>query len=478
MSSYITDKAYINGRWCETARTFEVTNPFSGEVIGKAADCDEALTVAAVTAASEAFSSWKAVTARERSVIFKKWTELILSEKQALGELITLENGKPLAQSIGEIAYAASFVDWCSEEGRRTYGLTIPSPHPSKRMMTIKQPIGVAAMITPWNFPSAMATRKACAALAAGCTVVLKPSEETPFSALALARLAEKAGLPPGVLNIIPTSRSNVPAVGRILCTHPSIAAVSFTGSTATGKIVLSHAASTVKKVSLELGGLAPLIVFDSSDLEKAVKGAMASKFRYSGQTCVCSNRFLVQSGIHDKFVAAMKDAIDKEIVIGDGMNPNANFGPLINEAGLNKVSDQVENALHNGAKLITGGRTVGRNMFEPTIITNVKTSMKCFNEETFGPLVPIYKFDSEDEAIKIANDTTSGLSSYIFSGDIGQCWRVSEKLETGMVGINEGLFSTPEAPFGGFKESGLGREGSDGGLDEYMEIKYMCWGI
>lgn len=478
MSTYITDKAFINGRWCETAQTFEVKNPFSGETVGKAADCDEELTVAALKAASDAFPSWKAKTARERAVIFKKWTELIVNEKQALGELITLENGKPLAESIGEIAYAASFVEWCSEEGRRTYGLTIPSTHPSKRMMTIKQPIGVAAMITPWNFPSAMVTRKACAAIAAGCTVVLKPSEEAPFSAIALARLAEKAGLPPGVLNIIPTSRTNVPAVGKILCTHPSVAAVSFTGSTATGKILLSHAASTVKKVSLELGGLAPIIVFDTADLQKAVKGAMASKFRYSGQTCVCSNRFLVQSGIHDKFVAAMKAAIEKEIVIGDGMNPNTTFGPLINEAGLQKVSDQVEDAIRNGAKLIIGGHKLGRNMFEPTLLTNVKTSMKCFQEETFGPLVPIYKFDSEEEAIKLANDTTSGLSSYVFSGDVGQCWRVSERMETGLVGINEGLFSAPEAPFGGFKESGLGREGSNCGLDEFMEIKYMCWGI
>lgn len=478
MSSFITDKAFINGRWIETLQTFEVTNPFSGEVIGKAADCDEEVSVTAIKAASEAFQSWKVMTARQRAVIFKKWTELILSEKQALAELITLENGKPVSESMGEIAYAASFVEWCSEEGRRTYGLTVPSPHPSKRMITIKQPIGVASMITPWNFPSAMVTRKACAALAAGCTVVLKPSEETPFSALALASLAEKAGMPPGVLNILPTSRTNVVNVGKILCTHPSVAAVSFTGSTATGKIVLSHASSTVKKVSLELGGLAPFIVFDSADLEKAVNGAMASKFRYSGQTCVCSNRFLVQSKIHDRFVAAIKDAMEKQIVIGDGMNPNTTFGPLINEAGLKKVTDQVEDALNNGAKVIAGGRTVGRNTFEPTLMTNVKASMKCFNEETFGPLVPIYKFDSEEEAVKIANNTATGLSSYVFSGDVGQCWRVSEKMETGMVGINEGLFSAPEAPFGGFKESGLGREGSNCGLDEYMEIKYMCWGI
>lgn len=464
----------------DTQHKFDVLNPFSGEVIGKAADCDETVTNSAIEAASKALNAWKSLSARERATIFRKWMELILSEKQALGELITLENGKPLAQSIGEIAYAASFVEWCSEEGRRAYGLTIPSPHPSKRMMTIKQPIGVVSMITPWNFPSAMATRKACAALAAGCTVVLKPSEEAPYSALALALLGERAGIPAGVFNVIPTSRKNVAAVGKIMCTSPSVAAVSFTGSTATGRILLQHAASTVKKVSLELGGLAPFIVFDSADLDKAVQGTMASKFRYSGQTCVCSNRILVQSGIHDEYVVALKQAMEKELVMGNGMDPKTTVGPLINAAGVNKVSNQLKDAVERGAKVISGDSKcpVEKNMFPPTLITDVKLSMKCFNEETFGPLVPIFKFETEEEALKIANDTTSGLAGYVFSGDVGQCWRVSEKLETGIVGINEGLFSAPEAPFGGVKESGLGREGSVCALEEFMEIKYLCWGV
>ncbi|XP_039270969.2 succinate-semialdehyde dehydrogenase, mitochondrial-like [Styela clava] len=480
MTSYITDKAYVNGKWLSTGKTFEVYNPFTGEVIGSSADCDGKVAVEAIQAATEAFKTWKELTAKDRAGILKKWAALIVEEKRALGELLTLENGKPLAQSIGEVMFAANFVEWYAEEGKRTYGITIPSPHPSKRMMTIKQPIGVAAMITPWNFPSAMITRKACAALVAGCTVVLKPSEETPYSALALANLAEKAGIPPGVFNVVTTSRENVAEVGKIMCTHPSVAAVSFTGSTATGKILLQHAASTVKKMSLELGGLAPLIVFNSADISNAVKGAMASKFRYSGQTCVCANRILVQSGIHDEFVAAIQKAMEKELVMGHGMQPEATIGPLINEAAVQKVENQVADAVKLGGKVVVGGSRskIGKNMFEPTLITGVTTSMKCCFEETFGPIAPIIKFETEEEAIAIANDTTSGLSGYVFSGDVSQCWRVSEKIEAGIVSINEGLFSAPETPFGGYKQSGLGREGSIYGMDEFMEVKYICWGI
>ena len=480
MSSYVTDKAYIDCRLKNVGYTFDVLNPFSGEVIGKAADCDEALASAAIESAKRAFGSWKSCSPSKRSDIFHKWTKLILSEKQSLAELITLENGKPIAQSVGEIEQAASFVEWYSHEGRRTCGKAVATFHSLKKLLTLKQPIGVVAMVTPWNYPAAMVTRKACAALAAGCTVVIKPSEEAPFSALALALLCERAGIPPGVLNVIPTSRKNVVSVGKVLCTSPSVAALSFTGSTATGKILLHQAASSVKKVSLELGGQAPLIVFDSADLKKSVYGTMTTKFRYSGQRCVSSNRILVQSGIHDHFVSALKLAMENELVMGDGMDPKTTIGPLINAAGFKKVCDQLKDALNQGAKVILGGSTIpcGRNMFAPTLITNIKLSMKCFNEETFGPLLPIFKFDTEEEAIKIANGTTSGLASYVFSGDVGQCWRVSEKLEAGIVGINEGSFSVPEAPFGGVKESGLGREGSTCVLDEYMIVKHLRWGI
>nr|XP_002128699.1 succinate-semialdehyde dehydrogenase, mitochondrial [Ciona intestinalis] len=480
MESFITDKAYINGKWESVADSFEVLNPYNGEVVGRAADCDKALAEATVKHAHVAFQSWKNTCAKARSSILKKWFELILKNQKSLAELITKENGKPIKESIGEVAYAASFVEWLAEEAKRNYGTTIPTPHPNKRLMSIKQPIGVAGMITPWNFPAGMITRKACAAIAAGCTVVLKPAEDTPFSALAIAKLGEEAGLPAGVLNIIPSSREHAPEIGNVICTHPDVAAVSFTGSTATGKILLGLAASTVKKVSMELGGLAPFIVFDSADMNKVIPNAIACKFRYMGQTCVCANRIFVQESVHDEFVSKLVAAMKKELILGDTLDPANSFGPLINEKALEKVESQVEDAIKNGATVVCGGKrgSLGGTFYEPTLITGVTPAMKCCNEETFGPIAAIIKFKTEDEVIALANDSRVGLAGYFFSNDVAQCWRVAEKLEVGMVGINEGLMSTAEAPFGGVKESGLGREGSQFALDEFTEMKYMCWGV
>lgn len=480
LSSLIIDKAYVDGEWLATERKFKVMNPFNESTIGLAADCDEAIAHRAITSASNAFATWKTTTVKERSKIMRKWFDLMIAEKQSLANLITLENGKPISQAEGEIQYAADFLDWFAEEGRRTYGITIPTPVKSKRMMTIKQPIGVVSMITPWNFPAAMITRKAAPALMAGCTVVVKPSEETPFSALALAELAEQAGVPKGVLNVIPCSRSNVASVGKLLSSHSSVAGVSFTGSTAIGKVLLQHAASTVKKVSLENGGNAVLLVFDSCDLDKAVAGAMACKFRYSGQTCISANRILVQSAIYDEFVTKLAEAVENQLVIGDGIQPQTAFGPLINEAAVSKMEFLASDAVAKGGKIITGGKrsAIGANIFEPTIISNASTSMKCMTSEIFGPIAPIFQFETEDTAVRIANETEYGLAGYLFSGDPGQCWRVAENLDCGIVGINESLVSSAECPFGGFKESGLGREGSINGMDEFMDVKYMCWGL
>uniref|UniRef100_H2Z8K4 Succinate-semialdehyde dehydrogenase n=1 Tax=Ciona savignyi TaxID=51511 RepID=H2Z8K4_CIOSA len=472
-------RAYINGEWRSVPGSFNVLNPLNGEVVGKAADCDRSLAEESVKHAHAAFQSWKNTGAKTRADVLKKWYGLILANQECLAELVTKENGKPIKESMGEIAYAASFVEWLAEEAKRTYGTTIPTSNANKRLISIKQPIGVAAMITPWNFPAAMITRKACAAIAAGCTVVLKPAEDTPFSALALAKLGEEAGLPAGVLNIIPSSREHAQEIGEVICTHPDVAAVSFTGSTATGKILLGLASSTVKKVSLELGGLAPFIAFESADLKKVVANAMACKFRYMGQTCVCANRIFVQESIHDEFVEQLIAAIKNELKFGDPLDSKVTFGPMINEKAVQKVESQVEDAIKNGGKVVCGGKRgkLGGTFFEPTVITDVTPSMRCCNEETFGPIASIIKFSTEKEVLAMANDTRSGLAGYFFSNDVAQCWRVAEQLEVGMVGINEGLISAPEAPFGGVKESGLGREGSQVALDEFSEIKYMCWG-
>jgi len=481
MQNFVTDKAFVNGEWIAVSNTFPVFNPFTGKKVGEAADCSRQDATNAVNVAFEAFTNcWKKTSGKERANILKKWSSLIVDNRQQLSELLTAENGKPINESIGEINYAASFVEWCAEEARRSYGATIPSPNPNKRMMSIMQPVGVAAAITPWNFPSAMITRKACAAIAAGCTVVLKPAEDTPFSALALAKLSMEAGLPPGVFNVLPASRQRAQEIGDVLCSHPNVAALSFTGSTDTGKKLLQQSASTVKKVALELGGHAPFIVFQSADLNAAVKGAMAAKFRYMGQTCVCSNRIYVQASVHDEFVSKLTATIKAELKLGDPMDPSVTFGPLINEKALAKVEDHLNNALSKGAKLMVGGKrgALGGSFFEPTLLTNVTSDMKCCHEETFGPLAPVLKFDTEQEVISLANNSRVGLAGYFFSNDVSQCWRVAEQLEVGLVGVNEGLISTAEAPFGGVKESGLGREGSSCALHDYLETKYVCWGV
>lgn len=480
MDRFFTDKAYINGKWVDTGKTFEVTNPYDGKVVTKVADCSASYAEHAIASARTAFKTWKATTGKERYSILLKWNDLMMENKQELAALLSSENGKPINESLGEINYAAGFVVWVAEEARRTYGMTIPSNNAGKRMMSIKQPIGVAAMITPWNFPSAMVTRKACAAIAAGCSVVLKPSEETPLSALALAFLAEKAGLPAGVLNIVPCSRDNVAAVGQVLSEHPDVAALSFTGSTAVGKLLLKNAANTVKKVSLELGGHAPFVVFSSADVDRAVQHTMYCKFRYMGQTCVCANRIYVQSDIHDEYVEKLLVKVKEELKSGDPQDPKTTYGPLINEKAVEKVDAHVQEAVKQGAKVALGGSrgSLGSTFYEPTVLVGVTPAMQCYTEETFGPVAPIIKFETEEELVSMVNQSDYGLAGYFFSNDVAQCWRIAETIETGMVGINEGLMSTPEAPFGGVKHSGLGREGSVDGLGEFMETKYICWGI
>uniref|UniRef100_A0A2K5LXN5 Succinate-semialdehyde dehydrogenase n=1 Tax=Cercocebus atys TaxID=9531 RepID=A0A2K5LXN5_CERAT len=443
--------SFVGGRWLPAAATFPVQDPASGAALGMVADCGVSEARAAVRAAYEAFCSWRKVSAK----------------------------GKPLKEAHGEILYSAFFLEWFSEEARRVYGDIIYTPAKDKRALVLKQPVGVAAVITPWNFPSAMITRKVGAALAAGCTVVVKPAEDTPFSALALAELASQAGIPPGVYNVIPCSRKNAKEVGEAICTDPLVSKISFTGSTTTGKILLHHAANSVKRVSMELGGLAPFIVFDSANVDQAVAGALASKFRNTGQTCVCSNRFLVQRGIHDAFVKAFAEAMKKNLHVGNGFEEGTTQGPLINEKAVEKVEKQVNDAVSKGATIVTGGKRhhLGKNFFEPTLLSNVTQDMLCTHEETFGPLAPVIKFDTEEEAIAIANATDVGLAGYFYSQDPAQIWRVAEQLEVGMVGVNEGLISSVECPFGGVKQSGLGREGSKYGIDEYLELKYVCYG-
>ncbi|XP_033978455.1 succinate-semialdehyde dehydrogenase, mitochondrial [Trematomus bernacchii] len=470
-------QGYIDGRWVSAASVFPVLDPATGEEIARVSDCGPAEAKQAVDAAYRAFHSWKLRSAKDRSVVLRKWFDLLTLHKEDLARLITFECGKPLQESRGEIAYAASFLEWFSEEARRVYGDVVPSPSRDRKILLLKQPTGVASIITPWNFPSAMITRKVGAALAAGCTVVVKPAEDTPLSALALAELAEQAGVPAGVFNVVPCSREKTPSVGQVLCTDPLVAKISFTGSTATGKVLLKMAADTVKKASMELGGHAPFIVFDSADVEMAVSGAMNSKFRNSGQTCVCSNRFLVQSKIHDVFVEKLGRAMDAELVLGHGSEPSTTQGPLINNRAAEKVEAQISDAVSRGAKVLRGGRRLDGSFVQPTLLTGVSTDMICTREETFGPLLPVIRFDTEEEALAIANASNVGLAGYFFSQDVSQIWRVAEALEVGMVGVNEGLLSTPEATFGGVKQSGLGREGSKYGVDEYLEVKYMCFG-
>eukprot|EP00094_Tigriopus_californicus_P005264 TCALIF_05074-PA protein Name:"Similar to Aldh5a1 Succinate-semialdehyde dehydrogenase, mitochondrial (Rattus norvegicus)" AED:0.17 eAED:0.17 QI:569/0.8/0.83/1/1/1/6/157/600 len=481
MSSLVKNKAFINGAWVEatSGKTFEVTNPVNGKVIGSVPDMDTIDANKAIDAAHEAFQTWRDTTAKERSALLRKWFEMCNKNHNELAKILTAEQGKPLAEAKGEVSYGSSFLEWFSEEARRINGDVVQAPAANKRMLFVREPIGVAAMITPWNFPNAMITRKVGAALASGCTVVVKPAEDTPLSALAVAALAEEAGIPKGVLNVITSRLENSSEVGKALCSSSKVRALSFTGSTRVGKILYRQCADTVKKISLELGGNAPFIVFDSADVDLAVGGCMASKFRNAGQTCVSSNRILVQSGIYDKFVAKLKETVEKSVVLGDGMDDGVNQGPIINKNQFARVTRLVDEAVNKGAKVVLGGskHDIGDLFYKPTIISEMQEDMECFKEEVFGPVISIKKFETEDEALKIANNSEVGLAGYFYSNDVSQCWRVSRKLETGMVGINEGMMSCAEGAFGGVKESGIGREGSKYGIDEYTEMKYLCFG-
>ncbi|MFH1658826.1 MAG: succinate-semialdehyde dehydrogenase (NADP+) [Rhodocyclaceae bacterium] len=471
-----TGKIGQNWNAADDGSTFAVINPASGNQIGEVPLCGATETRRAIDAANAAWPAWRALTARRRAQILQAWNRLILDNVDDLAQIITAECGKPLAEAKGEVIYGASFIEWFAEEGKRTYGESIPSPASNTRLIVIKQPIGVCAAITPWNFPFAMITRKVAPALAAGCPVVIKPAEATPLSALALAVLAEQAGFPAGVLNVI----TGKPAeIGGELCANPIVRKLSFTGSTAVGRLLMAQCAPTIKKLSLELGGNAPFIVFDDADVNAAVDGALAAKYRNTGQTCVCANRFLVQSGIYEEFAAKFADKA-RGLKVGDGTESGVAQGPLINAAGLSKVEAHVADALSKGARVLCGGarHERGGNFFQPTVLADVTTAMQVAREETFGPVAPLFKFETEAEAIAMANDTEFGLAAYFFTRDVGRCWRVGEALEYGMVGVNTGLISNEVAPFGGIKQSGLGREGSKYGIEDYLEIKYLCFDI
>ncbi|MFM0300886.1 NAD-dependent succinate-semialdehyde dehydrogenase [Paraburkholderia sediminicola] len=475
MNAFLRTGHYIGGEWYDSATTYSVLNPATGEVVAQVARGGAAETTQAIAAAERAFPAWRVMTAKERGARVRRWGELMLENRDALAELLTLEQGKPLAEARGEVGYAASFFEWFAEEAKRSYGDVIPSPNPNAKIIVTREPVGVVAAITPWNFPLAMITRKAAPALAAGCTMVLKPSEETPLSAFALAVLAEKAGIPPGVFNIV---SGDAVAIGGVLTESEVVRKLSFTGSTRVGKLLAKQSADTLKKLSLELGGNAPFIVFDDADIDAAVQGAMASKFRNTGQTCVCVNRFYVQDGVHEAFTQALTTAVRK-MRVGNALQGEVEQGPLINAAALKKVETHVADALRKGAKVLTGGKAhaLGGTFYEPTVLVDVSKSMLIAAEETFGPVAACFRFKTEDEAIAAANDTPFGLSAYFYTRDLARAWRVADSLESGMVGINEGILSTEVAPFGGVKQSGLGREGSKYGLDEYTELKYMMMG-
>ena len=469
---------YINGQWIGTESTnrFDVKNAYSQELICSLPEMGKAETEQAITAANNAWPNWRSKTAKERASILKKWFNLILENQEDLATLMTLEQGKPLAESRGEVVYGASFIEWFAEEGKRTYGDIIPTPSNDRRILVIKQPIGVVAAITPWNFPIAMITRKCAPALAAGCPVIIKPASETPLSALALAELADQAGIPAGILNVV--VGTNAREIGETLTSSSIVRKLSFTGSTAVGKILTRNCAETMKKVSMELGGNAPFIVFDDADLDLAITGVMASKYRNTGQTCVCTNRILAQEGIYDEFVQKLSEAV-KSLNVGNGLDEGVSQGPLINNSAVEKVQEHIEDAIAKGGVIVAGGKrhAKGGTLFEPTVIANATIEMKVAKEETFGPLAPVFKFSNEEEAIAMANDTEFGLASYFYTNNINRVWRVSEALEYGMVGVNEGVISNEVAPFGGVKESGLGREGSHYGIDDFLELKYICMG-
>ena len=477
-SDLLRFQCFIDGQWvdADSGRTVEVTNPADGAVLGTVPSMGADETRRAIEAANRAYPAWRARTAKERARILRAWHDLMMANQEDLARIMTAEQGKPLTESRGEIAYAASFIEWFAEEGKRVYGDTIPQPQPGRRIVVTKEPVGVTAAITPWNFPAAMITRKAGPALAAGCPMVVKPASATPFSALALAVLAARAGLPPGLLSVVTGSAR---AIGGEMTGNPIVRKLSFTGSTEIGKALMAQCAGTVKKLSLELGGNAPFIVFDDADLDEAVKGALASKFRNTGQTCVCANRLLVQAGVYDAFTEKLATAV-RSMTVGPGLiKEDAQLGPLIDQAGVEKVEEHIGDALDKGARVVLGGRrhALGGTFFEPTILADVTPAMKVAREETFGPVAPLFRFETEEEAVRMANDTEFGLAAYFYSRDIGRVWRVAEALEYGIVGINEGIISTEVAPFGGMKESGIGREGSKYGIEEYLEIKYMCMG-
>jgi succinate-semialdehyde dehydrogenase / glutarate-semialdehyde dehydrogenase len=476
--SLLRTQGFVDGSWVDAASgaTFPVSDPASGEVIAEVADLSAAETSAAIDAAEVAQRAWAALTAKQRSVILRRWFDLMMENVEDLAQIMTAEMGKPIAESRGEVAYAAGFIEWFAEEGKRAYGDVIPTYDPSKRLLAIRQPVGVVAAITPWNFPQAMITRKVGPALAAGCAAVVKPSSLTPLSALAAAELAHRAGVPAGVLNVIPSASSR--AIGAELTQNPKVRKISFTGSTEVGKVLMAQAAGTVKNVSMELGGNAPFIVFDDADLDAAVEGLIASKYRNTGQTCICANRIFVHDGVYDDFAKRLAYAVG-DLTVGPGTDERAVIGPLVNQDALDKVEALVADACDKGATVLAGGRRheLGRTFYEVTVLTDVTASMDIASEEIFGPVAPLFRFHSEEEAVSLANDTPYGLASYFFARDMARIWRVSEALEYGMVGVNTGLISTELAPFGGFKESGVGREGSYQGLDEYLETKYIAMG-
>jgi len=471
------EQCYLDGAWigADSGNAIKVDNPATGETIGAVPDMGAAEARRAIEAADQAWPAWRAKTAKERAAILRKWYELMMANQDDLGLLLTTEQGKPLAEAKGEIAYGASFIEWFAEEGKRVYGDVIPPHQSDKRILVLKQPIGVCAMITPWNFPNAMITRKAGPALAAGCTVVLKPASQTPFSALALAELGERAGIPKGVFNVI---TGNSRAIGGELTANPTVRKLSFTGSTETGRVLMRQSADTIKKLSLELGGNAPFIVFDDADIDAAVEGAIASKYRNAGQTCVCANRIYVQDSVYDEFARKLAARVEA-FKVGRGTESGVVIGPLIDQAGLAKVEEHVADATSRGARVMLGGKrhSLGGLFFEPTILTEVTQSMKVSREETFGPVAPLFRFKTDDEAIAMVNDTEFGLAGYFYSRDVGRIFRIAEAMETGMVCVNSGILSTEIAPFGGVKQSGLGREGSKYGIEEYLEVKYLLLG-
>ncbi len=471
-------RAYVNGAWraALSGRTFAATNPATGEELARVADLGAEETRQAIVAAADALPAWRAKTAKERAAVLRRWFGLVMAAQDDLAALMTAEQGKPLAEARGEVAYGASFIEWFAEEGKRVYGDVVPTFAADRRVLVLKEPVGVVAAVTPWNFPNAMVTRKVAPALAAGCTVVVKPAEDTPLSALALAVLAQRAGIPAGVLNIV--TGSDPVAIGGELTGNPTVRKLSFTGSTEVGKMLMRQCADTVKKVSLELGGNAPFIVFDDADLDAAVKGALASKFRNGGQTCVCANRLLVQAGVYDAFAARLVEAA-RQIRVGNGMEPGVHQGPMINRRAIEKVEELIGDAVAKGARVALGGNRhgLGGAFFEPTILTGVTTDMRVAREEIFGPVAPLFKFATEADAIRMANDSEFGLAAYFYSRDAGRVWRVAEQLECGMIAINEGILSTEVAPFGGVKQSGIGREGSKYGIGDYLEVKYLCVG-